>query len=149
MRFGVTAEKGGAAPSPNWVRVSDFPNVLEAEPNDTQKTATVAQKDLPLAFNGILSKPGDVDWFRFKAKKDQSLDLAKTANHYELLIESGVSGLIVCGSLGENQALEPDEKRAVVALAVAVLVFTSLRASEQIWSAWRDRWQRDDDERGS
>jgi 4-hydroxy-tetrahydrodipicolinate synthase len=49
---------------------------------------------------------------------DQSLDLAGTARHFEALIESGVSGLIVCGSLGENQTLQPEEKRAVVKCAV-------------------------------
>jgi len=51
-------------------------------------------------------------------KRDQSLDLPATARHFEVLIESGVSGLIVCGSLGENQTLDPDEKRAVVRCAV-------------------------------
>ncbi len=51
-------------------------------------------------------------------KKDQSLDLPATARHFEVLIESGVNGLIVCGSLGENQTLDPDEKRAVVRCAV-------------------------------
>ena len=51
-------------------------------------------------------------------KRDQSLDLPATARHLEALIESGVSGLVTCGSLGENQTLEPDEKRAVVGCAV-------------------------------
>ena len=51
-------------------------------------------------------------------KKDQSLDLPATARHFEVLIESGVNGLIVCGSLGENQTLDSDEKRAVVRCAV-------------------------------
>ncbi|MBM3876742.1 MAG: dihydrodipicolinate synthase family protein [Verrucomicrobia bacterium] len=51
-------------------------------------------------------------------KRDESLDLPATARHFEALIESGVSGLIVCGSLGENQTLAPDEKRAVVRCAV-------------------------------
>ena len=46
--------------------------------------------------------------------EDQSLDLDATARHFEALIDSGVSGLIVCGSLGENQTLQPDEKRAVL-----------------------------------
>jgi 4-hydroxy-tetrahydrodipicolinate synthase len=51
-------------------------------------------------------------------KRDQSLDLAATARHFEVLIKSRVSGLIVCGSLGENQTLSPDEKLAVVRCAV-------------------------------
>lgn len=50
--------------------------------------------------------------------EDQSLDLDATARHFEALIESGVSGLIVCGSLGENQCLQPEEKRAVLKCAV-------------------------------
>ena len=53
--------------------------------------------------------------------EDQSLDLDASARHFEALIESGVSGLIVCGSLGENQCLEPDEKRAVLARAIEVV----------------------------
>jgi 4-hydroxy-tetrahydrodipicolinate synthase len=50
--------------------------------------------------------------------QDQSLDLAGTARHCEVLIESGVAGLIMGGSLGENQTMQPDEKRAVVRCAV-------------------------------
>ena len=50
--------------------------------------------------------------------EDQSLDLPASARHFEALIESGVAGLIVCGSLGENQCLQPEEKRAVLKCAV-------------------------------
>lgn len=52
--------------------------------------------------------------------EDQSLDREALARHIEVLIDSGVSGLILCGSLGENTALSPDEKRAVVRTAVEV-----------------------------
>lgn len=52
--------------------------------------------------------------------EDQSLDLRATAHHLEALIDSGVTGLILCGSLGENQALDPEEKRQVVKMAVEV-----------------------------
>ncbi len=51
-------------------------------------------------------------------KRDQSLDLDATARHLEVLIDSGVSGLIMLGSLGENTALEPEEKRRIMELAV-------------------------------
>ncbi len=50
--------------------------------------------------------------------QDQSLDLPASARHFEALITSGISGLIVCGSLGENQCLQPDEKRAVLKCAI-------------------------------
>lgn len=46
--------------------------------------------------------------------KNGSLDLDATAAHADVLIRSGVSGLIFLGSLGENQAMTPDEKRTVI-----------------------------------
>ena len=52
--------------------MSPFPNVLEAEPNDTPEAASATAAALPVAFNGIIAKPGDVDCFRFKAKKGES-----------------------------------------------------------------------------
>jgi 4-hydroxy-tetrahydrodipicolinate synthase len=51
-------------------------------------------------------------------KRDQSLDLDGTARHIEALIESGISGIIMLGSLGENQSLDPEEKRRVLEAAV-------------------------------
>jgi 1-pyrroline-4-hydroxy-2-carboxylate deaminase len=46
--------------------------------------------------------------------KDGSIDLDATARHAEVLIESGVSGMIFLGSLGENQPMTADEKRRVI-----------------------------------
>jgi dihydrodipicolinate synthase/N-acetylneuraminate lyase len=51
-------------------------------------------------------------------KKDQSLDLDGTARHLEVLIDSGVNGLVLLGSLGENQTLDPEEKRRVMRAAI-------------------------------
>ncbi|HEV3417385.1 MAG TPA: dihydrodipicolinate synthase family protein, partial [Pirellulales bacterium] len=51
-------------------------------------------------------------------REDQSLDIAATARHWGVLIEAGIDGLIVGGSLGESQTLDPAEKRALVAEAV-------------------------------
>lgn len=51
-------------------------------------------------------------------KEDQSLDLDATARHIDALIEAGVDGLVMLGSLGENQTLGPDEKRRVMDMAV-------------------------------
>lgn len=47
-------------------------------------------------------------------RRDQSIDLEATARHAEALIDSGVAGLIFLGSLGENQAMRPEEKRTVI-----------------------------------
>lgn len=51
-------------------------------------------------------------------KKDQSLDLDATARHLEALIDSGISGLVMLGSLGENTALTPEEKILVMETAI-------------------------------
>jgi 4-hydroxy-tetrahydrodipicolinate synthase len=54
-------------------------------------------------------------------KKDQSIDFEATARHVEALIDSGVSGIIFLGSLGENQTMLPDEKRRLIAEMVKVV----------------------------
>ena len=47
-------------------------------------------------------------------KRDQSLDLEATAEHVDVLIKSGVNGIVFLGSLGENQPMCGDEKRLVI-----------------------------------
>ena len=69
-RFEIFAEKDGiTAPQANYVRVSPFPNVMEAEPNNTIETATPVKLAPPVALNGIIQEKGDVDYFRFPAQK--------------------------------------------------------------------------------
>jgi 4-hydroxy-tetrahydrodipicolinate synthase len=53
--------------------------------------------------------------------RDGSLDLDGTARHIEVLLRSGVAGMVMLGSLGENQQLDPEEKRLVAELAVRVI----------------------------
>jgi dihydrodipicolinate synthase/N-acetylneuraminate lyase len=53
-------------------------------------------------------------------RKDLTLDLDATAKHVEAMIASGVTGIIMCGSLGENQTLSPAEKRQVVERTIKV-----------------------------
>ena len=91
-KFGVFAErKGLSAPSFNLVRVSTFGNVNEKEPNDDAKSATTYTGSLPVAFNGIINKPGDVDWFRFTAKKGETYDI----NVYARRIRSQLDTVLV------------------------------------------------------
>lgn len=52
--------------------------------------------------------------------EDGRLDLDATAKHTEVVIESGVAGLVMLGSLGENLALTPSEKEEVVKVAIEV-----------------------------
>jgi dihydrodipicolinate synthase/N-acetylneuraminate lyase len=47
-------------------------------------------------------------------RADYSLDLDATAKHLDLLIRSGIHGVILLGSVGENTALEYSEKLTVL-----------------------------------
>lgn len=79
-RFGVFAANAGLLPpSPNLVRLSPHENILEKEPNNTNAEATDAGA-IPVAFNGILQAEGDVDFFKFTAKKDQTFQFRVFAN---------------------------------------------------------------------
>ena len=73
--FEYIYEKEQPAPMPNTLRVVNFPNVLEAEPNDEIKTATAGAAQLPIALNGIIEKKGDVDFFKVTAKKGQAFEV--------------------------------------------------------------------------
>lgn len=90
-RFGLHAQANGeTAPAPNWIRVSDFGNELESEPNNTRETATAHFGALPIAFNGIIDKPGDADWFKFTARKGQPLDIAVYARRLRSPLDSAL-----------------------------------------------------------
>jgi 4-hydroxy-tetrahydrodipicolinate synthase len=49
---------------------------------------------------------------------DLSLDLGATQKVQDALVRDGVHGLIIMGTVGENNSLEPDEKRSVLKAAV-------------------------------
>lgn len=55
-----------------------------------------------------------------KFKQDESLDIAEMERHFNFQIESGVHGLVVVGSLGENGVLTAGEKQQVLRTAVSV-----------------------------
>jgi hypothetical protein len=57
---------GERPPSPNVLRVSPYPNVLKADGD-----GPTAVPSLPAALNGIIAKTGEVDTFRFSAKKGE------------------------------------------------------------------------------
>jgi 4-hydroxy-tetrahydrodipicolinate synthase len=52
--------------------------------------------------------------------KDLSLDLPATQTHLEVLIDSGVTGLVMLGSLGENVTLTRQEKEALLKATIEV-----------------------------
>ena len=72
--FGLYAQdEGGVAPTPNRFRLFEHGNAFEAEPNNELAKGTPVE--LPLAFNGIIQDPGDIDCFKFAAKKGQQFEV--------------------------------------------------------------------------
>ncbi len=72
--FGLFAKDDkGVSPSPNSFVVSELGNVVEAEPNNAAAQATPFAA--PMALNGVIAEDGDVDCFKFPAKKGQPFDI--------------------------------------------------------------------------
>lgn len=73
--FAVHAQDAnGVTPSGIPFRLVEFGNALEVEPNDAPPQATPAGA-VPIALNGVVERPGDVDFFRITAKKGQVFDV--------------------------------------------------------------------------
>ncbi|HEY3787822.1 MAG TPA: PPC domain-containing protein, partial [Urbifossiella sp.] len=64
----------GIMPSGFKFHIVDVPNVLESATNNTAATAVVGPA-APCAFNGVIAKPGESDYFKFTAKKGQVFDV--------------------------------------------------------------------------
>ncbi|WP_197440958.1 PPC domain-containing protein [Thalassoglobus neptunius] len=73
-RFGLEVrDEFGLAPSLQPFRLSPIENTIEAEPNNDRKAATACSA--PGAVNGVISEAGDIDYFKFTAKKNQQFDI--------------------------------------------------------------------------
>jgi hypothetical protein len=81
----------GLTPTSIPLRVSPFENVLESETCDSLKQAASAISELPIAFNGILEKPGDVDYFAFQAKRGEMVRLQAFAQAVGSAIDSRIT----------------------------------------------------------
>ena len=76
------------APAANAIRVSPFLNAIESEPNNDVKQAITVDHALPVALNGVISQPGDVDFFKFKAKKDETWEVGVFARSLRSPLDS-------------------------------------------------------------
>ena len=56
-------------------RVSPFSNAIEQEPNATLAELNSSASELPVALNGLLQEPSDVDYFRIRADAGQKFDV--------------------------------------------------------------------------
>jgi hypothetical protein len=63
----------GTSPTGFKFRLADLPNAIESGANNAPTSATPGTA--PGAFNGVISKPGEADYFKFAAKKGQVFDI--------------------------------------------------------------------------
>jgi hypothetical protein len=96
---------GLPAPTPNWIRVSDFPNVLASPPNQDRDHATATEQPPPLAFNGIIAHQGQADWFRFPANKGVALNVSVYARRLRSPLDSVLE---VFDAKGQSLASDDD-----------------------------------------
>jgi hypothetical protein len=76
----------GVSTNQQRVAVSPYPQALEQEPNDRPAVATPVP--FPSAAQGILERPGDVDCFRFTARKGQQIALEVVSDRADLPLDS-------------------------------------------------------------
>jgi hypothetical protein len=102
-------DAGGISPSGIRFRLSEFGNVVEQEPNHTIAQATKAAS-VPIAFNGVIEKPGEVDFFKFPAKKGEVYDLHCYARRLGSPLDSVLYFTNVTGGViaGNDDAIGPD-----------------------------------------
>jgi hypothetical protein len=88
--FGLFAQDGqGIAPFSNAFRLSPFGNTIEVEPNDTPASANPFTP--PVALNGVIATPGDLDRYVFKAKKGEKYDIRVFARQIGSPLDSVLS----------------------------------------------------------
>ncbi len=93
-------DEQGVAPSPNTLRVVDLPGVMEIEPNDDPPHATRCQA--PGVANGIIEKPGDVDYFKFHGTKGQTWDVRVFARS---ILRSPLDSVLTVSRASNGQVL--------------------------------------------
>lgn len=100
----------GINPTGFKFRIVDVPNVFETPGNISAPAVTAPPVAAPLAFNGVVSKPDEMDYFKFTAKKGQVFDL----HCYARRIGSPLDPVLYFGQAdgntitGNDDAIGPD-----------------------------------------
>ncbi|HUR55770.1 MAG TPA: hypothetical protein VMZ71_16655, partial [Gemmataceae bacterium] len=93
----------GISPTGFKFRLGDLPNAIETGTNNAPAAATPGTA--PGAFNGVISKPGEVDYFKFAAKKGQVFDV----RCYARQIGSPLDPVMYVGVLGAGAIASNDD----------------------------------------
>lgn len=97
-----------ATATPNELSLLAGPNAMEQEPNDQPEQATISSGPPSLALNGILEKNGDVDCFKFPAKKGQRLIITGLAQAIGSPADLQIGILPVNAKPGQNPEKSDD-----------------------------------------
>lgn len=96
----------GIAPTPLLIGANDLPSVTETEPNHRAQASPISTLT---AVHGRIGKAGDVDWFRFKAKKGQRLIFRVRARELGSPLDAVANVFVRNGKhLGGNDDLRGD-----------------------------------------
>ncbi len=79
----LPVHEGQAGPSGHAFRVNHLPNVLEqdsAQNNGMNQLKEASAHAVPVALNGVIDQPGDMDYFKVHLKKGQAVAIRCYAN---------------------------------------------------------------------
>jgi hypothetical protein len=85
----VSVSQGGLVSNSLPLAIDDLPEMMEAEPNDA--AAEAATVTVPTVINGRIEKPGDADYFTFKAEAGQELVFQVQARRFDSPLDSIVT----------------------------------------------------------
>jgi hypothetical protein len=110
MQFWPAGVKNALDPA--TVTFADAPVTLDREPNDTAESAQTIT--LPTVVCGRFDRPGDADWYTFKAKKGEAFDVDLLCERLDL---PGDPFVILFDAKGKELATFDDHGANVNALA--------------------------------
>ena len=113
----------GVSPTGFKFRLVDLPHVVESGPNNAPSTPFAIT--VPGAVHGVIGKPGEVDYYKFPAKKGQAFDVRcyarQAGSPLDPVVHVGVlNGAYIAGNddtIGPDSSLRfvaPDDKEIVV-----------------------------------
>ncbi len=88
----IALDLGGERTNPVTFLVSDLPQVLETEPNDTPAQAT--RVSIPCGINGRIGRDRDLDHFVFAGNKGKTIEFTVQARQFGTLLQSTVHAVL-------------------------------------------------------
>lgn len=78
----------GTAPTPVFLVVRDLPTVVESQAVPEKERGETIAFETPAALHGVLAEPGEIDRYRFAAKKGQQLEIRALARQLRSSIDA-------------------------------------------------------------